>query len=189
MRHQDVLPPTGVPGGGRWWRWVLGLVLATVIAAALGGCSESTTDTTVRDEEGEVVESGDVGVFVVQEGDCLILGDVAATGEDDVEEFAAVPCEEPHTGEVVLRDDAFFADSDEFPGDDALVSDASPVCVSALETYTGQAFEESPYDALAVVPTETSWNDTDDRGLVCVGVTLGETSADIAETTGSIRGQ
>lgn len=172
-----------------WGRVLLTLALATGMAAGLAGCSASTTDTTVRGEEGEVVESGDVGVFVVQEGDCVLLGEVAGTETSEVEQFQAVPCEDPHTGEVVLRDDEFFAGSDEFPGEDALFADAAVECVSALEAYTGQAYQDSPYDAVPVVPTETSWNDADDRELLCIGVTLGETPDEFAETTGSIRGE
>lgn len=181
MRHESVSWRAGA-----WWRIPSVLAVAVVMAAGLAGCSESTTDTTVRDEEGEIVEPGDVGVFVAQEGDCVLLGDAGTADSGEVEQFEAVPCEDPHTGEVVLRDDDFFAGTDEFPGDTVLFEDAAPECVTALEAYTGTVFEDSPYDAITVVPTQASWDDVDDRGLVCIGVTVGETPDEILETTGSI---
>jgi hypothetical protein len=172
------------------------VVAVVAVVAALGvGCTEQAgqVDETERNEDGEVVEGGDVGVFTLQVGDCLILpeDDLAVTDATAppgvVDAFEAVPCDQPHTGEVVLVDDAFFADLDAFPGDDAAFEQATPACIDALDDYTGTVYEESAYDIFSLVPTDESWDMTDDRALVCIGYTLDDSLSDVVETTGSIR--
>ena len=41
------------------------------IAVALAVASCGDLDTTTRDDSGEIVEGGEIGVFAVQEGDCI----------------------------------------------------------------------------------------------------------------------
>jgi hypothetical protein len=169
--------------------------LLCVLALLGAGCMEQAgeVDETERDEEGEVVEGGDVGVFTMQLGDCVMLpeDDVTTTDStatvDMIESFEAVPCDEPHTGEVVLVDDGFYGDLDAFPGDDEAFEAATPACIDALDDYTGTVYEDSPFDIFSLVPTEESWDVMDDRALICIGYTLDDSFSDIVETTGSIR--
>jgi len=167
---------------------------ATVSLAVLcSACSSdaSSKDETTRDSSGEVVEGGDVGVFALKVGDCVdastFLDAVADGNPTEVEQFAALPCTDAHTGEVVLVDDQFFADLDEFPTEDDLYDSAAPACIGALDDYTGTSYESSPYDFASLIPTSESWEAIDDRGLICVGVTLDEALDAPIESAGSIR--
>jgi hypothetical protein len=166
------------------------------LALFAGGCltQNSELDETERDEDGQVVEGGDVGVFKLRVGDCLdIPFDDPATepgatvASDEVESFDAVPCDQPHTGEVILVDEQFYADLDEFPGENAAFESATPACITAIDDYTGTSYEQSQFDIYSLVPTEDSWDIMDDRTLVCIGYTLDESLTTVVETTGSMR--
>lgn len=162
-----------------------GLAAAGMI---LAGCGDAARDTSTRDESGSIVEGGAVGVLVLNEGDCLVLWDQAEAAAQQVETVDALPCDQEHDGEVILRDDAFYADAGDFPGDDVVSEQGDEACVAALEQYTGEDYLRSPYGVLSMVPTEDSWSVADDRGLVCIGVTLDEDSEGVLMTVGSIRG-
>ena len=60
--------------------------------------------------------------------------------------MAAVPCDQPHVGEVVSVDDNFFASDSEMPSDEDLAQRSDEACVSAIEAYTGEQYGTSPYD-------------------------------------------
>jgi hypothetical protein len=159
----------------------------TMVFAASACEQASQQDSSERNESGEVVEGGDVGVFRLQEGDCVKLGGVGNTDEvEEVGGFEAVPCDTLHDGEVVLVDDEFFSDRPEFPGDDAASDAATQPCIEALDAYTGTDYESSTYDIFTLVPSDASWSTLDDRGVICVGVTLDD-SFERIDTTGSIR--
>jgi hypothetical protein len=164
------------------------------LAFVAASCSDSSqVDNTERDEDGEVVDGGAVGVFKLQEGDCVKLPSALGPSDDDqggdveVDAMEAIPCTELHDGEVILVDDQFFADLTEFPGVEAGTEQATPACVEALDAYTGTDFDTSSFNVVPLVPTEPSWEALDDRGVVCIGVTLDAELVDTIETTGSIR--
>jgi hypothetical protein len=169
------------------------VIVATFLVATVAACSSSssTADESTRNSDGEVIDSGDVGVFALQVGDCIdasaFLDTVSDGDETEVDAFAALPCTEPHTGEVVYVDDQFFADLDEFPTSDELYEQGTTACTEALDEYTGTVYESSSFDFAPLIPTEESWDKIDDRGLVCVGVTLNEAQDATIETTESMR--
>ena len=173
-------------------------IKVSLLAALLGvslpfvaGCSSSTVDTTERDDEGEITEAGDLGAFRLTVGDCIYDPDVLTTTvtdeSEEVAQFEGVPCSQPHTGEVVLVDDDFFADEADFPGDQALASRADEPCLAALEDYTAQPFDSSPYAYYQLFPTQESWQGMGDRGIACVGIVLSEETWEPIESAGSIR--
>jgi hypothetical protein len=172
-------------------------LLAGVIGVSLiglAGCSDGEVDTTTRDDSGEITEAGDLGVFALNTGDCVNDPDLlsgAAEADpaeaDEVTQFDAVPCSEPHTAEVVLVDDDFFAGMTEFPGADEVWSQSSEACAVAVEDYTGEPFLSSPYDVVALYPTEQSWDAVDDRGIACLALVLSEQTGEPIESAGSVK--
>lgn len=188
---------TEAPTGKRrpWWRWALSLAvmgLAYLLGQWVVG-GQADTDTTQRDESGLITASGEVGVFKLRVGDCIsesqlmqMIGAEEAIGVDHLD---SVPCSESHLGEVILVDDKYFAGRQSMPPTDQLLADGGDACVVSVEEYTGQPYDTSPYDVVSLVPDEQGWNAVDDRGLVCVGVTLAENREDIIATTGSIRAE
>lgn len=143
------------------------LLLAAVVsmgALALSGCSIIETifpaQAERNSETNEVETAGEADVFQMQVGDCL--NDQDATEVDSV---PAVPCDEPHDYEVYY---SFDLDAGEYPGDDAVYEDADQGCYDAFADFVGVTYEESALEFNNFVPTEGSWNELDDREIVCV---------------------
>jgi len=138
-------------------RLVAGLVGVALLAAS---CS---SDTTTRDDDGAIVDEGDVGVFDLQVGDCVNFRD----GESEVTSLAGVVCDTPHDGQVFAL---FDLEGDEFPGAETVVSEGQTGCVDRFEDFIGIGFQESIYFLDLLPPSEQTWNDRDDREVVCFAV-------------------
>ena len=150
-----------------------GVVAAVAIFAGAGAFEDQTT----RNEQGVIVEGGGLGAFVMQVGDCINVPE-----EDLVQSVEAVPCSDSHDGEVYALFD-MAASSPSYPGDDAVDSAAVNGCLVRFGDYVGVTYEYSVLDVYALQPTQDSWNEFDDREIVCV-----LTSMDGSSLTGSMRG-
>ena len=137
-------------------KFVLSLLAGIFLLSA---CS---SDNTTRNDDGEIVEGGDLGVFAVQEGDCVNFPE----GGGDVASFDAVACEDPHDGEIYeLFDITGF---DEYPGDDAVSTQAGEGCRDAFESFVGIDYDSSVLFFTFLSPSEGTWNDLDDREVICI---------------------
>lgn len=137
-------------------KFVVALIAGVFLLTA---CS---SDDTTRNEDGEIVEGGELGVFAVQEGDCINFPDA----DDLVDAFDAVACDEPHDGEIYeLFDIEGF---DDFPGDAAVSTEGSDGCLTAFETFVGIDYNSSIFFFTFFSPTEDTWNELDDREVICV---------------------
>ncbi len=122
---------------------ILPLLLTT--ALLLGGCSLL----------------GGGNVFELAVGDCFDRGD--STGGGEVSDVPIVDCSEPHDTEVFHT---FDVEDGEFPGEEALVTQAGDVCVPVFEEYVGIDYLSSRLQIFPITPTQSSW-DGDDREVVC----------------------
>lgn len=146
-----------------------------VVAAAVFGGANAFDDNTVRDESGVIVEGGGLGAFAMRVGDCVNLPDNPL-----IASLEAVPCADPHDAEVYALFD--LADGG-YPGENT-VSDASiDGCLDRFEGFVGTPYEFSELDIYWLEPTEDSWNELDDREVVCTVVNL-----DGSKLTGSMGG-
>ncbi|HEX8581586.1 MAG TPA: septum formation family protein [Acidimicrobiales bacterium] len=132
------------------------LLLAALVAATTLACSKS-------------VATADVGECFERPDD---LG--------SIEDFDTVDCDEAHFGEVY---ETFDIEGDDYPGDEAVSSEAEERCLSAFEGYVGIPYAESIYGYFSIKPSEESWNEADDHEVLCV-----LTSLDESELTGSKKG-
>lgn len=132
------------------------LLLAALLAVATVACTKE-------------VASADVG-------DCFEEPENVGA----IEDFETVDCDEPHFGEVY---DTFDVEGDDYPGDEAVSQQAQDGCLTSFEEYVGIPYEESIYQIFPISPTEETWNEADDREVICV-----LTSLDQSELTGSKRG-
>ncbi|MCP3934766.1 MAG: hypothetical protein GY708_05265 [Actinomycetia bacterium] len=139
------------------WRRVL-VTLALFGLMATGCSTEISTDESTRNDEGEIVEGGDVGVFVLAIGDCF---DDATT--DEVASVKTLPCSSPHDNQVYAALD--LPDGD-WPGVETVQLDASLACLDRFEAALGEPYDTSPLDIAPLYPTEGSWG-AGDREVLC----------------------
>jgi len=127
---------------------LLGIWLATIIADS-------------NREEGVLEDS--VAPVDLEAGACL--QDFQSVNS----EVTVVTCETPHNAQLVATQS--YADSDTFPGTDALAAKAEEVCSSVI--YTDAASKYTDLELNRAVPTQSSW-DAGDRRVDCFVVAPGE---------------
>lgn len=162
----------------------IGLALFVVVMlAGLGLAVKEGLDRAERDEDGTVNEAGNVDVLTLKVGDCFDEpgGGLTEAGEL-VYELRAIPCAEPHQGEVYHEIVATEGDDVPFPGDTAIGDRAKFECATKFEAFVGRPLQESELTYAWLVPTEESWN-YGDRGSTCYVI-----RDDSAQVTGSANG-
>lgn len=120
--------------------------------------------------------SSDVAANDLEVGDCTDQDLSGAVGEVDT-----VDCEESHTAEVFA---VFDVEGDDFPGTAEISAEAAEGCNGdRFEDYVGVPYEESEIYTTYLVPTEETWNEADDRTIICFAIT-----EDGSPTEGSVEG-
>lgn len=144
---------------------------AAAIALALSGCSLLGLGGADRDEDGQVTDTSTDSVFSMQVGDCL--NEPEGTEVYDVE---LVPCTEAHDYEVY---DEIELEAGDFPSD--IDTQAEEFCLGAFEEFIGVAWEESELDATWFTPTQSGWEQDDDRLIQCIAYDpAGQTTGTLA---------
>lgn len=156
---------------------VLGLTAAALVLSGCGFSSEPE-----RDDSGAIVETAEAAdIFSIGVGDCTNDPDDAAT--EEVQSVEAVPCDGPHDNEAYYAEDL---PDGEFPGDDAVSTAADEICLTQFEPFVGLSYEESRLAFFPFRPTQESWEQADDREVLCMvydaaGEPLVGTAAGLAE--------
>lgn len=127
-----------------------------------------------RDDAGALVEAGDVGVFHLRVGDCMM-----DPGAGEVRSASAVSCVNAHDMEAYH---AFDLDHDVYPGNTAIIDLADVRCTEAFATFIGVPYETSKLYLTHLAPTSESWAKGDREVLCLVG------TGDGTALTGSARG-
>lgn len=137
--------------------------LSCTALVALTGCSLlGGGDEPERDDEGDITEATDADPFAIRVGDCLESMDWAGA---ELTSVPVIPCAEAHESEVYAAVD--LEDGD-FPGDDAVATQADGYCYGEYEGFVGMAYEESAFEYGYMSPTQDSWERGDDREVLCV---------------------
>jgi Septum formation len=119
-------------------------------------------------------------VFSLEPGTCF--DDIDAFFDDDSEGVSDVPtvdCAEPHDNEVFATYD--LPDGD-FPGQEAIATEAEEECIERFEDYVGIAYPESRFISTYLIPTAQGW-EGGDREVVCFLYDI-----DLAKIEGSAEG-
>lgn len=143
------------------------------VSAPDGTPAPSTDDDDDDDEAGE-----ETSVFELDTGDCF------SADADVVETVTVVDCEDTHTYEVFGVFDHEADDDEPYPGDDAILEYADTRCQPLFEDYVAADYQTSIYWITSVTPSAETWDDGDDREIVCA-LKLGEEGE---ATTGSAEG-
>lgn len=153
-------------------RLIAGAVVAGVaVFAGVGAFGDETT----RDPSGDIIESGGLGAFVIRNGDCINL-----PGESVVQSVEGIPCSESHDAEAYY---VFDMSGTAYPGEDTIYTTAQTGCLAQFHPFVGVAYEYSELYVTWLAPTEESWDELDDREIVCMVATV-----DGSQVTGSLRG-
>jgi hypothetical protein len=157
----------------------LSLAVAAVLTAGLtlSGCTAlfpSSAPPATDSTSGEEIEQTDTDVFALSVGQCL-----NDTSDTEVTEVPLVDCADEHDFEVYSD---FELEGDEFPGTDAINTQAEEQCLTEFESFVGISYDESVLGYTYFTPTEGSWTDGDDRLVSCL---IGEPDV---KTTGSLKG-
>ncbi len=131
-----------------------------------------------RDASGSIVDAGDVDAFEIRLGDCF--NDSGSSGLEEISSIAGVPCSEPHDNEVYALVNLTQAS---FPGEEAIEGLAFDACLAKFESFVGKDYESSQLDIFPIYPTRESWNELDDREVVCALYDL-----DLKKLAGTMRG-
>lgn len=125
-------------------------MLTLAVASVAAGCSD--------DGKKGVLDLAKQGP-----GTCLVA---APDLGPEVTGIPTVPCTEEHSHELYAV--VPYDGGDVFPGLAALDSFAERVCVAQFEPYVGVSVFDSTLTFSWLVPTLASWNNNDDRDILCV---------------------
>ena len=175
-------------------RW---LAAAVAVAALLAtGCTKdenSQEPEPVRDDEGQVLDSTEVQALRVQVGDCFsgtipfqveAIEVVPCTTPHDHQAYAVfdldptpdpaptttvapAPGAEPTTTSSSSTSTTLALADEPYPGSVRVQELGERGCLIAFGSYVGNAYEASALEIGLILPTEDSWNDVDDREVVC----------------------
>jgi hypothetical protein len=146
---------------------VAGLVLSALWLLAIGLGVVLVLATADRDTEGEITEGGSVLAMSLQVGDCLN----GLQEEGDVQSLPAVPCAEPHEGEVYAT---FDLPEGDYPSETSIVDQAESGCDERLNSVAPDAYEDPSIGLFYLYPIELSW--PDDREVVCIAISASGTT-------------
>jgi hypothetical protein len=126
------------------------LAFLAIAAVALSACGETT-------------------VFSLSVGECF---QDDAAGAAEVTDVETVDCDEPHDNEVFHT---FELGGDEYPSDDEIIAAIEEECLDpTFADYFGEPYETSEIEIFPITPTAESWEEVDDREVVCAGYIEGE---------------
>jgi hypothetical protein len=135
------------------------LVAGLLCVGVLAACSN----------DGDNSETPVLSIGTTEGTTCLnIPGDLPA----EVEKLPTIDCAEPHTHQVFWSgpyvDKAEPTKSDVYPGVETLDAFAQAECLTQFQIFVGISAFDSTLFYSWLVPTLKSWQDHDDRAILCV---------------------
>lgn len=140
------------------------IFVVVVVGLALGACAnEAFIDDVERGSNGEILEGGRLGTTQLRAGDCF-----SERSGSVVRSVDAVPCREPHRGQILGR--ASATPNATWPGVGPLTAEAASLCMGLAEELLGARVSDNLglplVDLTAYIPDEPAWEDGD-RSIVC----------------------
>ena len=173
---------------------IVSVALATLLLVACDAAdstpTQSATPVPAASETAGVPESAsasasaDAGAGEERSVFDLAAGDCFDASGDQVDTVTVVDCESTHIYEAFAIFDHEAGADAPYPGDEALLEYADGACQPLFEDYVGIAYADSEYWITSVTPSQQTWEESDDREIVCA-LKLGE---EAQETTGSAEG-
>lgn len=173
-------PPGGPPKRGSRAKTllVIGLLIAVVTPIGLVGNWMLTGDMTERDDEGNVLAEGETSALHLRQGDCYREKAKEPDGDETtvtgVEAVTVVPCDKPHSAQVMQR----ITMSGKYPSDKQVMDRCAEAIVIWAERHPAADRKlrkvDAEYGAQTFMPTRRSWESLDDNAIVCGIVVFGK---------------
>lgn len=143
--------------------WHFPVVFAAVTARVtvtrlVAVCAVLATVSCSGDDDNEPL----LGLSQEGPGTCL---DVPLDQGPQIQQLPVVACGEQHSHEIYSVP---LVEDDVYPGFEALESFAQAACLRDFEVYVGISAFDSELFYSWIVPTLTSWDEEDDREVLCV---------------------
>lgn len=136
-------------------RRVIGGLVGGGVAVFAG--ANAMDDNTTRDDSGEIVEGGGLGVFAIDRGDCIQLPD----GATEVMSVEGVPCSTPHDAQVYAE---FRLPEGTYPGQASVDEQSAVGCYDRWQAAVGTVYEDDTVlDFTFFNPTAAGWAEGDDE--------------------------
>ena len=105
-------------------------------------------------------------VMEISVGDCFVISEMNAQLQSgEVSDVPLVECSEEHDGEFFHSHEV---SGDSYPGDAAVGDEAEEVCSgSAFSDFVGVDYMSSEIYVGYLTPTEQTWDQLDDREILC----------------------
>ncbi|WP_159621683.1 septum formation family protein [Ruania rhizosphaerae] len=101
-------------------------------------------------------------VATAEVGECIMYDDL---NSQSITEIDPIDCTEEHDAQFFYK---FDMDDGDFPGRDGISAAAEEGCLAEFEPFVGTDFQESALYVNFIGPSEESWNDANDREILCV---------------------
>ena len=119
------------------------------------------------DADGSHGPAGDGQIPTAEVGECI----TDQVANQRIASFEVVDCDEPHVGELIHKFD--LPDGD-FPDRATVEAAVEDECLGAtFEEYVGSPYETSEVFNTPVTPTPSSWEQADDREVLCFATLAG----------------
>jgi hypothetical protein len=148
------------------------LTTAAALLVVAGACSGDDDDDDNGAEQQPVLEVDE------NTGPTCLLVDEALPPE--VEELPVVPCSRKHSHEIYAT--VIYDEKDVYPGVEEFEAFAEVECLKQFETFVGISAFDSTLSFSWLVPSLASWNDEEDRDVLCVLA-----DGDRAQLTGTMK--
>jgi len=102
--------------------WLVAITLTVAACSGGGGLK--------RGKDGHVTAAGDLSVFDLQAGDCVVP---STETKSELEKVRVVACKDAHTQEVFAVEQ--YDHGDTYPGDQALAQFADGICLHRYQDY------------------------------------------------------
>ncbi|TDC53579.1 DUF4190 domain-containing protein [Jiangella ureilytica] len=139
----------GLVAAGFWLVVIVGSVVYVVVTSA------------ERNADGEITEEGTVSTMDIEVGDCL--NGLRGIEDDTLTTLPAVPCDQPHEGEVYAT---FELEDGDYPGVDGIAAVADERCANELAALSQEAWNDPDIGLFYFYPDELYW--PNDREVVCI---------------------
>ena len=134
-----------------------------LVLLVLTSCGDSGLE---RDENGTIIRGGTEDVFSLEVGDCFVAPEGSDGNRMLIDSVDALPCDQPHSFEVFARETAVGANT--FDADGLALFVGSSCFGENFTAYVGTPVEFTSLKVRTIEPTRQSWEQLDDRDVVCL---------------------